>query len=201
MLTVLATVALVNKPEAYVALVKSLEYSLDDYEHNKFDPEWDNWQFRDVVEQGCLMVLFNLVEKYGVEGLVKSRFVKRWLAKEPWGTAVGERNQNFTIALQKENHRLHGLISPLYRDRLGRKQLVEAGLVRPNSELYRSPKDIKMTNGEGTAGEDFDAMFVDTRRRRQSSGEEQIRRRNREAMVLNDGSRPVERADIIQRER
>jgi hypothetical protein len=182
-------------------LVKSLEYSINDYEHSAYDADWDNWQFRDVVEQGCLIVLGHLVDTFGVEGLVKSRFVERWLAKEPWGTTVGERIQNFTIAVQKSSHRLYPLITPLCRDRVGRKQLIEAELVRPDFEIYRTPKDIKMTNGEGTAGEDFDAMFVDTRRRRQSSGEEQIRRRHREAMVLNDGSRPVERADIIQRER
>jgi hypothetical protein len=45
-------------------------------------------------------------------------------------------------------------------------------------------------------------MFVESRRRRdQSSEEEHIRRRHREAMVLNDGTRPLGRGDIIQRER
>jgi hypothetical protein len=63
-------------------------------------------------------------------------------------------------------------------------------------------RDIRMINGEGTAGEDFDGMFVESRRRRdQSSEEEHIRRRHREAMVLNDGTRPLGRGDIIQRER
>lgn len=62
--------------------------------------------------------------------------------------------------------------------------------------------DMRMDGGEGTAGdEDLEAMFVDPGMRRagQSEEEEHIRRRNREAMVLNDGTRPFERGDIFQR--
>ncbi|KAG4414444.1 hypothetical protein IFR04_012407 [Cadophora malorum] len=196
-----STVKMINKPEGWAALVKSLEYSITDYKHNLFDSEWDNWHLRDVVEQGCLMVLVQLTDKYGPSGLVKSRFVERWLAKEPWSEVETDRMMKFADSLHNKN-RLSELTIPLFRDHAGRKQLIKAKLVPAELVMGPSSRDVKMINGEGTAGEDFDAMFVDNRRRRdQSSEEDHIRRRHREAMVLNDGTRPLERSDIIQRER
>jgi len=84
-----------------------------------------------------------------------------------------------------------------------RKVLQDAKLLPVGKLDYNeSEVDIRMTNGEGTAGEDFDGMFVDSSRRPrdQSSEEEHLRRRHREAMVLNDGTRPLGRGDIIERE-
>ncbi|KAI9053270.1 hypothetical protein LZ554_002236 [Drepanopeziza brunnea f. sp. 'monogermtubi'] len=197
-----STVAMINKPEAWVALVKSLEYSITDYPHNTYDPEWDNWYLRDVAEQGCLLILLQLVENFGPGGLVKSRFVERWLAKEPWADHESDRMMCFTNSLHG-NQRLHELSKQLFQDHAGLKQLVSAGLL-PRA-ILKAPNlttDVRMTNGEGTAGEDFNGTSVDNRRRRdQNSEEDHIRRRHREAMVLNDGTRPLERGDIIQRER
>lgn len=200
-----ATVDIVNKPKTYAALVKSLQYSITDYKHHEYDMEWDNWHLRDVVEQGCLLVLIQMIDKAGVEGLVKSRFVDRWLAKEPWGGVDDdERQLNFMNSLTK-HYRLNELCLPLFRDEAGRKQLEDAKLLPANRIVYDNTKtviDTRMINGESTAGEDFDGMFVEGRRRRdQSTEEEHLRRRNREAMVLNDGTRPLVRGDIIQRER
>jgi hypothetical protein len=196
-------VKIIEKPDTYAALVKSLEYSITDYPHNAYDPEWDNWNLRDVAEQGCLLVLIQLVNKFGAEGLVKARFVERWLAKEPWGASDEGRQTNFVHSLQK-NTRLSELCMPLFRERAGRRQLVKAKLVPELIEHeteQTTVRDIRMINGEGTAGEDFEGMFVEGRRRRdQSSEDEHIRRRHREAMVLNDGTRPLGRGDIIQRE-
>lgn len=193
---------MINRPEGWAALVKSLEYSLTDYKHNLFDPEWDNWHLRDVVEQGCLLVLTQMVDKFGPSGLIKSRFVERWLTKEPWSENEKDRMNMFAESLSNKN-RLSELTIPLFRDHTGRMQLIKAKLVPP--ELSMNPsitREVKMINGEGTAGEDFNGMFVDNRRRRdQSSEEDHIRRRHREAMVLNDGTRPLERGDIFQRER
>ncbi len=195
-----ATIRVVNKPEGYAALVKSLEYSIEDYEHNPYDSEWDNWGFRDVVEQGCLIVLGQLVDKFGPEGLIRSRFIPRWLAKEPWGKNDEERQANFSDSLLK-NCRLNEIAIPLFQSTAGRKQLIQAGLVAKIEGDPNRARDVRMVNGEGTAGEDYDGMFVDNRRRRdQSIEEDHIRRRHREAMVLNDGTRPFERGDIIQRE-
>ncbi|CAL3961921.1 hypothetical protein PZA11_000770 [Diplocarpon coronariae] len=201
MLTNSSTVGMINKPEAWAALVKSLEYSITDYPHNTFDPEWDNWHLRDAAEKDCLMVLAQLVEKFGVEGLVNSRFVERWLAKEPWGDAGVDRMIMFADSLHS-NHRLSELVVPLFRDSAGRQQLVKAKLVPAELLKDITSREVRMINGEGTAGEEFEGMLVDNRRRRdQNSEEDQIRRRHREAMVLNDGTRPLERGDIIQRER
>jgi hypothetical protein len=200
----LATVGIINKPKTYAALVKSLEYCITDYEHNAYDPEWDNWHLRDACEQGCLSILGQMVDKFGPEGLVKSRFVDRWLAKEPWGGAdADERQLNFMDSLTKP-YRLNQICLPLFRDPAARKQLEDAKLLPPNKIVYDDSEtllDIRMINGEGTAGEDFDGMFVESRRRRdQSTEEEHLRRRHREAMVLNDGTRPLGRGDIIERE-
>lgn len=195
---------LISKPKTYAAIVKCLEYCLTDYPHNEYDSDWDNWHLRDVVEQGCLLVLAQLIDKFGVEGVVKSRFVERWLVKEPWGGADDdERQLNFMDNLTKR-YRLNEICLPLFRDGAGKKALQDARLLPVGRLEYdESEADVRMTNGEGTAGEDFDGMFVDSSRRRrdQSSEEEHLRRRHREAMVLNDGTRPLERGDIIERER
>jgi len=188
--------------------MKSLEYSLTDYEHHEYHPEWDNWTLRDVAEQGCLLVLGQLADKFGVGGLVQARFVERWLAKEPWGgNDEDERQLNFMGSLPKP-YRLNQICRPLFRDPAGRRQLEDAALLPPNNKIVYGDTettvlDIRMINGEGTAGEDLDHFLVESTRPRrgQSSEEEDLRRRHREAMVLNDGSRPFARGDIIERER
>jgi hypothetical protein len=206
LMPILATVGVINKPKIYAAIMKSLEYSLTDYKHNEYDPEWDNWNLRDVAEQGCLLVLGQMADKFGVSGLVKARFVERWLAKEPWGgDDDDERQLNFMSSLTKP-YRLNQICLPLFRDAAGRKQLEDARLL-PHKIVYDESEttvlDIRMINGEGTAGEDFGNFLVESMRPRrgQSSEDEDLRRRHREAMVLNDGSRPLARGDIIERER
>lgn len=199
-----STIRMLNSPATYAALIKSLEFSITDYVHNDFSPDWDNWHLRDVVEQGNLLLLSQLTHKFGPEGLVKHNFVSRWLAKEPWGQDEHERFSNFLSSLDGR-YRLSEMLEPLFLDRTGRKQLIKAKLVPPRLRIADDPKrDTRMAGGGGAAGEDniFDGMFVEgTRRPGQSFEEEHIRRRHREAMVLNDGTRPLERGDIIQRER
>jgi len=142
-----------------------------------------------------------MVDRFGAEGLIKARFVDRWLVKEPWGgTDEAERQMNFMESLTKE-YKLTQILLLLWKEEEGRKQLEEAKLLPPqiiNGNRVVA-EDISMTNGEGTAGEE---LGVENRRRRdQSSEEEHLRRRHREAMVLNDGTRPLGRADIIERAR
>lgn len=198
--------SLINKPKTYAALVKSLEYSLTDYEHNDYDPEWDNWHLRDVAEQGCLLALAQLIDKFGVEGIVKSRFIERWLVKEPWGAGEEDDIQlNFMDSLTKR-YRLNEICLPLFQDSAGKKALEDGKLLPVGRIRYDESEvvsDTRMTNGEGTAGEDLENTFVDSNRRPrdQSFEEEHLRRRHREAMVLNDGTRPLGRGDIIERER
>lgn len=193
---------MIDEPATYAALVQSLEYSLTDYDHPEYDMEWDNWPFRDVAEQDCLSLLTQLVETCGPDGLIKARFIERWLAKEPWGSDDGDRQINFLESLKLQN-RLAELTRPLIRDPIARKLLRKVNLLPEDFEWDSpSPKDVRMVNGESTAGEDFDWMLVEGRRRTgQSPREEGLRRRNREAMVLNDGTRPFGMDDIIQRDR
>lgn len=197
-----ASVGLFNKPEAWAALVKSLEYSLTDYPHNPFDPEWDNWHLRDIVEQCLLLVLAQLVERFGPGGLVKSRFVERWLAKEPWADHESDRITRFADSLHG-NQRLLVLTRPLFRDHAGRRQLIQAGLVP--QELLGDPnlkRAVRLAEEEEDVDRAWGVINGDGRRRRdQTSEEDHIRRRHREAMVLNDGTRPLVRGDIFQRER
>lgn len=195
-----ATVKLVNKPKTYAAIVKALEYCVTDYEHNAYDPEWDNWYLRDVVEQGCLLILGQMVDQFGVEGLVKSRFVPRWLAKEPWGGVTDEQRQTKFIGSLSKQQRLQALTTSLCDDAAGRAQLVEAKLLPAVVVHHRAANDTRMMDGESTAGEEEGQGPV-IRRRDQSSAGENIRRRHREAMVLNDGTRPLGRGDIIERDR
>lgn len=197
----LATIRILDEPKTYAALIKSLEFSLTDYSHNPFSCEWDNWHLRDVVEQGNLLLLSQLTMKFGSEGLIRHNFVSRWLVHEPWGTGEDERQQNFLACLDPR-YRLSEILDPLFSDRAGRRQLIKAGLVPAKLAIRSEPlREVKMMGGESTAGEDFEGMFVEgSRRAGQSSEEEHIRRRHREAMVLNDGTRPFERGDIIQRE-
>jgi len=134
-----------------------------------------------------------------LEGLVKYRFVERWLAKEPWGgTTEDDRQLNFMDSLSKEA-RINNVALELFKYPPGRKQMEKVKLLPP-----APPKlETRRTDGESTAGEDFEGMFVveNRRRRDQSDEEEHLRRRHREAMVLNDGTRPLGRGDIFQRER
>ena len=200
----LATVRIIHRPDAYAALVKCLEYCVTDYDHNAYDPDWDNWDLRDVVERLCLNVIYQLVNKFGPGGLIKSKFVERWLAKEPWGETIQEKQDNFANYLQKFN-KLSQILDTLFSDQEGRQGLVEANLVPADIETtFNTAGDVKMINVEGTAGQGLFNLFGEGVRRRredQTAEDDQIRRRHREAMVLNDGTRPLERGDIIERER
>lgn len=151
------------------------------------------------------MVLTQLCEHCGVDGLVKARFVERWLAKEQWGESTEERQLLFMDVLSKgDAQRLNSILLALVQNSAGRKQLEDSKLIPKTDPMPRrfSAFDTRMINGEGTAGEDFHGMSMDRRRRRnQSMDEEHLRRRHREAMVLNDGTRPLGRSDIFERER
>ena len=163
-------------------MIRCLELCITDYSHNPYDPEWDNWHFRDVIEQCALLILGHLIDRHGVDWLTKLRFVERWLAKEPWGDDKEQREFNFMDSLTK-GKRLNQIILPLYRDARGKNQLMVARLVPITSDFpvwaserdgsircgngsaitaeFASTGDVRMINGEGTAGEEFDGMFVE----------------------------------------
>jgi hypothetical protein len=192
---------MLNKPKTYAALIRSLEYCVNDYAHNNYDLEWDNWYLRDIVEQDCLLVLMQLCGFYGPDGLIKAKFIERWLAKEPWGESTEERQLRFMDILEKGNQsKLNELLLPLVQSKAGRRQLEKWTLIpKTVSPPRSSASDTRMINGEDTAGEDYQGMSMERRRRRnQTTDEDRLRRRHRQAMVLNDGSRPLGRGDIIE---
>ena len=197
---------MINKPSTYAALVKCLEYCLADYPHHSYDEEceWDSWSLRDVVEQGCLLVLTQLLDVCGDEAartLIQAGFIEKWLSKELWGETEKARQVNFSTSLRRD-YKLGHLYGAIRRCREGQIRLSNVGLMDPKY-IEEPDEDVRMVNGEGTAGEDFEAMFVERRRRSFSTpADENLRRRHREAMVLRDGidTRPLERGDIIQRE-
>ncbi|KAI1005128.1 hypothetical protein K3495_g3092 [Podosphaera aphanis] len=193
-----ATIGSLHSPEGYFALVQCLKYCVTDYEHNAFDPDWDNWHFRDIVEQLTLGLLTQLVEEFGPCRLLKYRFIELWLSKEPWGDTYIQRVTNFAQLLLNGTHKLCGLVFPIFKDTLGRKELYKAKLVTDYLDPSETQK-IKVGE-EGILSERMAGLSDDLRRREQSSTDENTRRRHREAIVMNDGSRPLGRSDIIQRE-
>ncbi|POS83618.1 hypothetical protein EPUL_003502 [Erysiphe pulchra] len=194
------TIEFLHTPQGYVALIKCLEYCVTDYKHNPFDADWDNWYLRDIVEQLALGLVLKLVEKFGPGRLLQYRFIEQWLAKEPWGNTIPQRQSNFATFLQETSQKLNDIVTPLSQDPEGMKQLQKGKLIADNITGLGIFKPAHQGREGGQDYSDF-YIFDSSRRRMQSSTNEYVRRRHREAMVLNDGSRPVGREDIIQRER
>lgn len=196
-----------------------------------------------------------------VDELLRTNFISRWLAKEPWGETESERKTNFSESLGKQVP-LNGICLPLFQHKVGQEQLWRAGLIPevqiteqkdtkmtdekietegpvelgigigigignrvrvphetridihedrtvniqpifPNAEAPILPEgsDLENWNRTQLANADFgiNEPWPDPRPREQTATDEDLRRRHREAMVLNDGTRPVERGDIFER--
>lgn len=131
---------------------------------------------------------------------MKSRFVERWLAKEPWDGESGlERHINFTGYLGRSN-KLNELIIPLTRDVNGRRALVKADLI-PAHNMFSLDTQTRASETDARDGNLERLIDINRRRRGDQTQEgEHLRRRHREAMVLNDGTRPLGRGDIFERE-
>jgi len=155
------------------------------------------------------MLVTLLVHRYGVDRLVKANFVEKWLAKQPWGQADEERRKNFALYMDRKKNRISDICLHLKTSKAGRKALVRAKLA---SKLKRTKRDrssnikvvleISMVNegdGDGIALDTSHAELV-PRVNDQSIEEQRLRRRHREAMVLNDGTHSLGRGDIIERD-
>jgi hypothetical protein len=204
-------------PQVFTALVKSLSYCVTDTIHEPYDPDFDDsFEFRDAAERLCLVVLDRLSAEFddGPYFLIKAGFVHQWLAKEPWGDTDEERQKNIAHCCKKRNKlsdKLPDLIRRVIHRSAGLQQMIEAGLATSGAfsrEMNDMPDflndviDIRMTDGEGTAGElGVEGGLEGGPRPREHSAEERhLRRRHREAMVLNDGFAPIAVSDIIERE-
>ncbi|CAK7215241.1 hypothetical protein SCUCBS95973_002415 [Sporothrix curviconia] len=281
MLTDQHTLHRLNTAEGISAFVKSLEQCVlttepdpgaDPDESMIDDTSFDEYYLRDIAEKLCLMFLAQLTEKFDVDLLVRYGFVRRWLAKQPWGPPA-KRIDNFARYLKYRDNRIADICRRLRDSPSGRRALEKAGLVAPRHPLQpklqlnlraaagagERPSSAAAGSSSGTAERDslrgmaaveaatdnhnslgdmdteamieaaravltvLDAAVSANEGRAtgegdvgdasagsrtgqprplsQSSREEQrIRRQHREAMVLNDGTRPLRRDDIIERD-
>ncbi|RYP23319.1 hypothetical protein DL765_001228 [Monosporascus sp. GIB2] len=203
--------SILNTPKGYSALIRSLELSLDDVDHEKLDdPLYDEYHLRDINERRCLVLVRKLIHKYGTDRLIEAKFIERWLAKQPWGDTNEERRRNFSQYLERKKNRISDICQHLTETRAGRRALVKAKLLlkskrprRDRSEHIKVVLEISMGNENDPDG----AVQIETSRSElvprvmdQSAEEQRLRRRHREAMVLNDGTHPPGHGDIIERE-
>lgn len=287
-----------NTPQGYRALVRSLELSLSDYEHEPLDdPLYDEYYLRDVNERRCLLLIYKLIHKYGVDRLIEAQFIERWLAQQPWtrdpkpkpksemnqnddddddnnennnnnnknndnknrnrNSNNDERLQNFARYLERKRNRISDICQHLTETRAGRRALMRARLLakskskrpqrrradrasdqikvvleismadddendpgnRDDGALLRGEvfegrsgiassaddddgddEDVDEDDDFGDGDDDHSNILVPRLRVDQSAEEQRLRRRHREAMVLNDGTHPPGRGDIIERE-
>ncbi|KJZ76714.1 hypothetical protein HIM_04050 [Hirsutella minnesotensis 3608] len=191
-----------NNERAYSALVRSLELSLQDVEPPDLsNSHWDEYYLRDMAERFCLMFVLELVNKYGANMLVKAKFVDKWLAKQNWGKDPQQRKRRFKEYMELKSNRLVDIVNSIKHTKRGLRALEKAGLVDKESSRRRIRElpDLIMEIEEEIVGEQ--TIDPQARRTREHSAEERrLRRQHREAMVLNDGTRPFGRDDIFERD-
>jgi hypothetical protein len=194
-----------NIPSVYSAVVTCLAHCVQDTTHESYDKEIDNFDFRDPAERFSLLVLFRLAHEFGPKQLIKAGFVRKWLAKEPWGNTEEEKQRNFRHLREHERQRLSLLIQKIADDPMGFDQLLKANLVVPSDSIYFNRPINSETLHEDASerelgGSDVVSFEGGPRPREQSAEERHLRRRHREAMVLNDGIQPIGVGSIIERE-
>jgi len=180
--------------------VRSLELSLDPDQETLDDPDWDEYHLRDMTEKLCLMFISQLIGHYKPDLLIKAKFVERWLAKQNWGPEES-RADNFIQYMRTKSNRITDIVHIIRETEAGHEALIKAGLFHRDRDNDGLVDDSAMM---GIPPERYRTMLsVEVGRARsveQSAEEQRLRHRHREAMVLNDGSRPFNSDDIIQRE-
>ncbi|KOS18879.1 hypothetical protein ESCO_000806 [Escovopsis weberi] len=215
--------AKLNHTKAYSALVRSLELCLDDVERPDMrNNHWDEYFLRDMGERLCLMFVLELISKYGASKLVKAKFVEKWLAKQRWGDTPEERQCSFQNYHHTKSNRIADIITHIKHSRKGYHALEEAGLivkershrkcscpshggddanVEAEAEAEAEAAAVAADAEAEAEGEEGGHQGAGPRSRRaveHSAEEQRLRRHNREAMVMNDGTRPLRREDIIE---
>ncbi|KAF4123566.1 Conserved hypothetical, protein [Geosmithia morbida] len=204
LLTSFDELSILHRPQTYSALVRSLELSLDDVPRPKLDdPHWDEYYLRDVAERFCLMFLLDLLNKNDAGLLVKAKFVEKWLAKQDWGDSPAERRKLFSEYMDHKNNRIVHIVGRIRHTKGGLKALQKEGLMdasRARRQRQELP-DVIMELEPVILRESVEVLeSLVPRTREQSVEEQRLRRQHREAMVLNDGTRPFGREDIIERD-
>ncbi|KAG9256957.1 uncharacterized protein F5Z01DRAFT_647165 [Emericellopsis atlantica] len=194
-----------HRPATYFALVKSLQHSLNDVEPPKLDDSrWDEYLLRDIAERFCLMLILELINDNGAGTLIKAKFVEKWLSKQDWGESPSERRQNFAAYMDFKSNRIVTIVGHIQRSKKGLKALEKAGLIEEvaaKRQIQELPDAVMKTLPVIDLRESIEPADPQVARPMEQSVEEQrIRRQHREAMVLNDGSRPFGRGDIFERD-
>ncbi|CAG9971651.1 unnamed protein product [Clonostachys byssicola] len=183
-----------NNKYAYRAFVRSIELSLGDAERPKLnDHHWDEYYLRDVSERLCLMFILELVNKYDAQKIIRAGFVDKWLAKQDWGDSLKERQYNFAEYMRFKNNRIVDIVTRIRCCNQGLHALALASLI-PGSEVIGFGRPVVVDMSIPAPEQQV------PRAREQSVEEVRLRRQHREAMVLNDGTRPFGREDIIERD-
>ncbi len=176
------------------------------------DKHFDEFYLRDMAEKMCLMFLLQLVNRFDAKELVKAKFVEKWLVKQLWGDIDEERQRNFAEYMQRKQNRLADICQKLQECRIGREALEKARLLpegssrEPHSDgsnRFSIVLTVHLNNEESGELQDegLPAEGLQPRILEQSAEEQRRRRQNRNAMVLNDGTRPFGRGDIIESDR
>ncbi|KAG5938199.1 hypothetical protein E4U53_008063 [Claviceps sorghi] len=192
-----------NNKKAYSALVRSLELSLEDTEAPDLtNYHWDEYYLRDMAERFCLMFVHELINKYRANALVKAKFVEKWLAKQRWGESPEARRHNFKCYMDLKTNRIVDIVERIKRSKRGLRALERAGLIEESKHKRRMKKlpDVVGEPGQYVGVSDDRSIRIRRRIHEQSIEEQRLRRQHREAMVLNDGTRPLGREDIIERD-
>ncbi|KAK3383817.1 hypothetical protein B0T24DRAFT_63758 [Lasiosphaeria ovina] len=194
---------LLNNEKACAALVRSLELTLDPEQETLNHEDWDEYAMRDMTEKLCLMFISQLMNRYGPENIVKAKFVEKWLAKQNWGASKEERLRNFNHYIARRPNRIADISGRIKNYPSGKDALDKVGLYSDDAD-----EDLGQEVGSGTQFNmilpvNLDSLAEDDPARislqsLQTVDEQRTRNRNREAMVLNDGTRPFNSDDIIQ---
>lgn len=204
--------------KAYAALVRSLELCLDPEQEVLGQDDWDEFPLRDMAEKLCLIFISQLLNNYGPQKLLKAKFVEKWLAKQNWGADLHARRRNITHYYRTRRNRITDIIASIRSIDIGLEALEMAGLQEPESPP-ESHIELEIATGAGgppmierfsvllPSNVDVNGLREDEQARvllrslqsSQSVEEQRVRHRHREAIVLNDGTRPLNSDDIIQR--
>jgi hypothetical protein len=206
------TLHLLHNDKAYSALVRSLQLCLPSErkpEDKLNDKSYDEYYLRDMAEKLCLMFISQLLHRYEVSNrLVKAGFIEKWLAKQYWGDTPEEVITNFTQYMDVRDNRVSEIVKHIIGCRRGREALVKTGLITQSTRDIiegqgRSERRMSYVLPIYVAADDSDENAdrpIGVRHPEQTAEEQRLRHRHREAMVFNDGTRPLNSEDIIQRD-
>lgn len=193
--------------KAYAALVRSLELGLDPDRSSQDklgDKYFDNYFLRDMSDKLSLMFINQLLTQYDAEKLIKANFIEKWLAKQYWGDSEEEIVANFAQYMNGRSNRIAEIANKILQCQSGRERLKRAGLLTSISgdscEPFGRFSMVPSVSRNNEDGDEQGERLVGVRQHEQSAEEQRLRHRHREAMVFNDGTRPLNSEDIIQRD-